>query len=197
MRPHEARRDLYRRLAHEQGYRSRAAYKLKELNTAYRIIGPGFDVLDIGCAPGGWTQVAIQNAGNRGRVMAIDLAHTEDMPGAYIIRADITDESVSDMVLNYFEKKINTVICDLSPRVTGNWSIDHASQISLNYDAVKIITRVLNHKGHAVFKVFDGEFSAEFYAFMKKKFAKIKTTKPMASRKTSSEMYMVCMGYTG
>lgn len=195
MRPHEARRDLYRRLAHEQGYRSRAAYKLKELNTAYRIIGPGFDVLDIGCAPGGWTQVAVQNAGNRGRVMGIDSVHTEETPGAYIIRADISDESVSDLVLDYFGKKVNSVVCDLAPRVTGNWAIDHAKQVSLNYDAVKIISRVLGRRGHAVFKVFDGEYSAEFHAYMRKKFLRVKTTKPMASRKTSSEMYMVCMGY--
>lgn len=195
MRPHEARRDLYRRLAHEQGYRSRAAYKLKELNTAYRVIGAGFDVLDVGCAPGGWTQVAVQNAGNRGRVMGVDLEHTEEVPGAHIIRADITDESVSDLVLEYFEKKVNAVISDLSPRVSGNWSVDHAAQISLNYNVVNILSRVLLHKGHAVFKVFDGEYSSEFHTFMKKKFVKIKTTKPMASRKTSSEMYMVCMGY--
>ncbi len=196
MRPHEARRDLYRRMAHAQGYRSRAAYKLKELNTAYRVIGAGFDVLDVGCAPGGWTQVAVQNAGNQGRVMGIDTAYTEEVPGAHIIRADITDESVLDRILEYFGKKINTVVCDLSPRVTGNWSVDHATQISLNYGVVKILPQILARKGHAVFKVFDGEYSAEFYTFMRKKFVKVKTTKPMASRKTSSEMYMVCMGYT-
>lgn len=196
MRPHEARRDLYRRMAHEQGYRSRAAYKLKELNTAYRVIGAGFDVLDVGCAPGGWTQVAVQNAGNRGRVMGIDLAHTEEVPGAYIVRGDITDETITEVILEHFGKKINAVVCDLSPRVTGTWSIDHAAQISLNYNVVKILPRILSRKGHAVFKVFDGDYSAEFHTYMRKRFVKIKTTKPMASRKTSSEMYMVCMGYS-
>ena len=196
MRPHEARRDHYRRMAREQGYRSRAAYKLKELNTAYRVIGAGFDVLDIGCAPGGWTQVAVQSAGNRGRVMGVDAEHAEEVPGAHIIRADITDESVSELVMGHFGKRINAAVCDLSPRVSGNWAVDHARQISLNYDAFKIISRVLAHKGNAVYKVFDGEYSAEFHAYMRKKFARVKTTKPAASRKTSSEMYMVCMGYS-
>ena len=73
MRPHEAKRDHYRRLAKEQGYRSRAAYKLKQLNKAYRIIGPGFVVLDLGCAPGGWLQVVVQAAGNRGKVIGVSL----------------------------------------------------------------------------------------------------------------------------
>ena len=93
-------------------------------------------------------------------------------------------------------KKIDAVICDLSPQVTGNWSVDHAVQISLNYDCVKIIDAVLGFKGNALFKVFDGPYSAEFRDFLKKKFAKIKLTKPKASRKPSSELYFVCLGYT-
>ena len=90
----DARRDLYRRLAHKEGYRSRASYKLKELNTSYRIIGPGFYVLDLGCSPGGWTQVALELAGNRGKVMGIDKSFVEEIPNAHIIRGDIEDESI-------------------------------------------------------------------------------------------------------
>ena len=110
----DARKDHYRKLAHEQGYRSRAAYKLKELNQSYRIIGPGFYVLDLGCAPGGWTQMAVKLAGNQGKVMGIDLSYVEEIPGANILRGDIEDENVVDEVMDYFERKVNAVICDLS-----------------------------------------------------------------------------------
>ena len=99
--------------------------------------------------------------------------------------------------MEYFERKVNAVICDLSPHVSGNWSIDHAKQISLNYDCTKIMDKVLMHKGNAVFKVFDGEYSMEFRDFVKKKFARMNLTKPPASRKQSSELYYVCLGYTG
>ena len=191
----DARKDHYRKLAHEQGYRSRASYKLKELNKAYRLIGTGFYVLDLGCAPGGWTQVAVQLAGNQGKVMGVDTSYVEEIPNAYIIRESIEDPSIVNDILEYFERKVNAVICDLSPQVTGNWSVDHAKQISLNYDAAKIMEQVLTYKGNAVFKVFDGEYSMEFRDYLKKKFAKVKLTKPQASRKASSELYFICLGY--
>ena len=193
----DAKKDHYRKLAHEQGYRSRAAYKLKELNQSYRIIGPGFYVLDLGCAPGGWLQMALKLAGNRGKVMGVDLSYVEDVPGTHIIRASIEDENIVDEVFDYFGKKVDAVICDLSPQVTGNWSVDHAKQISLNYDSSKIMDKVLAHKGNAIFKVFDGEYSMEFRDYLKPKFAKMKMTKPKASRKPSSELYYVCLGYHG
>ena len=193
----DARKDLYRRLAHEQGFRSRSVFKLKELNTAYRIIGPGSYVLDLGCAPGGWTQLSKKLAGNTGKVMGIDTSYVEEIPGAFIIKANVEDESVVDEIYSYFGKKINSLICDLSPQVTGNWSVDHAVQISLNYSCAKIMDKVLMHKGNALFKVFDGEYSIEFRDYLKKKFSKIKITKPQASRKPSSELYYVCLGYNG
>lgn len=193
----DARKDHYRRLAHEQGYRSRAAYKLKELNQSYRIIGPGFYVLDLGCAPGGWTQMAVRLAGNQGKVMGIDTSYVEDIPGAHVIRGDISDGQVADDVMDYFGRKVNAVICDMSPKVSGNWSVDHARQISLNYDCTKIMDRVLAHKGNAVFKAFDGQYSKEFRDYVAKKFARVSSTKPKASRKQSSELYHVCMGFTG
>jgi len=191
----DAKRDHYRRLAHEQGYRSRSAFKLRELNKAYRIIGPGFNVLDLGCAPGGWTQVASQLVGNHGKVMGIDASYVEDIPGAELLRANIEDESLVDEILEFFERKLDALICDLSPNITGAWSVDHAKQISLNYSCAKIMDKVLRYKGNALFKVFDGEFSNEFRDYLKKKFAKVKLTKPKASRKQSSELYFVCLGY--
>ena len=85
----DARKDHYRKLAHEQGFRSRAAFKLKELNQSYRLIGPGFYVLDLGCAPGGWTQMAVKLTGNQGKVMGVDLSYVEEIPNAYLIRENI------------------------------------------------------------------------------------------------------------
>ena len=193
----DARKDHYRRLAHEQGFRSRAAYKLKELNQSYRIIGPGFYVLDLGCAPGGWTQMAVKLSGNQGKVMGVDLSYVEEIPGAHLVKANIEDEYLLEEIMSYFERKVNAVICDLSPQVSGNWSVDHAKQISLNYDCVKILDKVLSHKGNAVFKIFDGEYSMEFRDFVKKKFSRINLTKPKASRKQSSELYCVCLGFIG
>jgi len=193
----DAKKDHYRKLAHEQGYRSRASYKLKELNKSYRIIGAGHFVLDLGCAPGGWMQVAAKIVGNKGKVMGIDKSYVEEIPGTFILRASIDDDNIVRDIFDFFVEKINTVICDLSPQVTGNWSVDHASQISLNYSAVKIMEQVLKKKGNSLFKVFDGEFSNEFYHYMKKKFLRVKLTKPKASRKPSSELYCICLGYLG
>jgi 23S rRNA (uridine2552-2'-O)-methyltransferase len=193
----DARKDHYRRLAHEQGFRSRSAFKLKELNQSYRLIGPGFYVLDLGCAPGGWTQVAVKLVGNQGKVMGVDLSYVEEIPHAHIVRENIENEHLVDDVLSYFGSKVGAVICDLSPQVSGNWSVDHASQISLNYDCTKRMDKVLAHRGNAVFKIFDGEYTLEFRDYIKKKFARINLTKPDASRKQSSELYCVCMGFTG
>ena len=192
----DARKDHYRKLAHEEGYRSRSAYKLKELNASYRIFGPGHFVLDLGCAPGGWLQVASKIVGNQGKVMGVDTSFVEEISGVYILKASINDDIIED-IFSFFDKKINAVISDLSPQVTGNWSVDHSIQISLNYDAAKIMEQVLAKKGNAIFKVFDGEYSNEFYEYLKKKFSKIKLTKPKSSRKPSSELYCICLGYTG
>jgi len=193
----DAKKDHYRKLARDEGYRSRASYKLKELNKSYRIIGAGHFVLDLGCAPGGWMQVAAKIVGNKGKVMGIDRSYVEEIPRTFILRASIDDDNIVKDIFDYFGEKVNTVICDLSPQVTGNWSVDHASQISLNYSAVKITEQVLKKKGNSLFKVFDGEFSNEFYHYMKKKFLRVKLTKPKASRKPSSELYCICLGYIG
>ncbi len=197
MKLRDARKDYYRKLAHDNGFRSRSSYKLSELNKSYRLIGPGFYVLDLGCAPGGWTQVAVKLVGNQGKVMGVDLSYVEEIPGAYLVRENIGDEHLVDEVMTYFGRKVNAVVCDLSPQVSGNWSVDHAKQISLNYDCTKIMDKVLANKGNAVFKIFDGEYTLEFRDYIKKKFARINLTKPKASRTQSSELYCVCLGFIG
>ena len=191
----DARRDHYRKLAKEHGYRSRATYKLLELNNSYRIIGPGFNVVDLGCAPGGWMQAAVKLSGNKGRVVGIDTAYMDEVDNAKFIKGSVEDESVVDEILEYHGTKANAVVCDISPQITGHWSMDHARQISLNYSCTKIMDRILAQKGNALFKVFDGEYSMEFRDYLKKKFAKVHLKKPNASRKPSSELYMVCLGY--
>lgn len=191
----DAKRDHYRKLAREQGYRSRATYKLLELNNSYRIIGPGFYVVDLGCAPGGWMQAAAKLAGNKGKVVGVDTQYMDEIPGTYFIKGSVEDESISDTILEYLGTKANAIICDISPNITGHWSMDHAKQISLNYACSKIMDRVLAPKGNAVFKVFDGEYSMEFRDYLQKKFIKVHLRKPNASRKPSSEMYFVCLGY--
>ena len=197
MKLRDARKDYYRKLAHDNGFRSRSSYKLSDLNKSYRLIGPGFYVLDLGCAPGGWTQVAVKLVGNQGKVMGVDLSYVEEIPGAYLVRENIGDEHLVDEVISYFGRKVNAVVCDISPQVSGNWSVDHAKQISLNYDCTKIMDKVLVHKGNAVFKIFDGEYTLEFRDYIKKKFTRINLTKPKASRPQSSELYCVCLGFIG
>jgi 23S rRNA (uridine2552-2'-O)-methyltransferase len=113
-----------------------------------------------------------------------------------MLKSDIYDISITEEILSFFGKKINVVICDLSPQVTGNWSVDHSIQISSNYAAAKIMDQVLEKKGNALFKIFDGEYSNEFYQYVKKKFVKVKLKKPKVSRKQSSELYCICLGYT-
>jgi len=191
----DAKRDHYRKLAKEQGYRSRATYKLLQLNNSYRIIGPGFYVVDLGCAPGGWTQIAVKLAGNRGKVVGVDTAYMDEVEGSHFIKGSVEDELVADEILEYLGARANAVICDISPKITGHWSMDHAKQISLNYSCSKIMDKILAPKGNALFKVFDGDYSTEFRDYLKKKFAKVHLRKPNASRKPSSEMYFVCLGY--
>lgn len=195
MRLIDAKRDPYRKRAKEQGYRSRATFKLLELNNSYRIIGPGFYVVDLGCAPGGWLQVAVKLAGNRGKVVGVDTTYMDEISGAHFIKGNVENESIADEILEYLGGKANAVICDISLQITGHWSMDHARQISLNYSCSKIMDKVLENKGNAVFKVFDGEYSMEFRDYLQKKFAKVHLRKPSASRKPSSEMYYVCLGY--
>ena len=187
--------DPYVQRAKREGYRGRAAFKLIEINEKYNFLLPGKNIIDLGCAPGGWSQVAHQVAGNQGKVLGIDLSFVEELPGVEIIRGDIEDPEIIEQIISFFNKKVDSVICDLSPNVSGNWSVDHAIQISLNYTAEKLMEKILSNKGNALFKVFDGEYSAEFYEFIRKKFIKTKLLKPKASRKSSSELYCICMGY--
>nr|WP_294807051.1 RlmE family RNA methyltransferase [uncultured Nitrososphaera sp.] len=196
MRLADARRDHYRRLAKDQGYRSRAAYKLKQINDSYRILKRGNRVIDIGCAPGGWVQVATKEVSPGGRVVGIDLKEVEPVAGTTIFQGSIDDPAaVAKMVEALGNEKADVILSDLAPNVSGMWEVDHARQIDLTRSALALAKQVLKAGGNAVFKVFEGEFLNELKGEMKASFGKVLVSKPTASRQESSELYLVCIGF--
>ncbi|MEO9294805.1 MAG: RlmE family RNA methyltransferase [Nitrososphaera sp.] len=196
MRLADARRDHYRRLAKDQGYRSRAAYKLKQLNDSYHILKKGYRVVDIGCAPGGWVQVAAREVGQSGRVVGIDLKPVDPVQGATILQGSIDDPvAVAGIIEAMGSQKADAVLSDLAPNVSGMWDVDHARQIDLTRSAFALARQVLRGGGSAVFKVFEGEFLKELKGEMAASFEKVLVSKPTASRQQSSELYLVCLNF--
>jgi 23S rRNA (uridine2552-2'-O)-methyltransferase len=195
MRLADARKDHYRKLAKDQGYRSRAAYKLLQLNDSYHILGKGSKVVDVGCAPGGWVQVAMKLVGGGGKVVGVDLKEVESVAGAQIFQGDIEDPMTVGRIVESLQDKADLLLSDLAPNVSGVWDVDHARQISLSKSAFSLAEKVLKDNGNAVFKVFEGEFLTEFRNELKKSFGKVLLSKPTASRQESSELYLVCLNY--
>lgn len=199
MRLQDARRDHYRKLAKDQGYRSRAAYKLKQLNDSYRILRRGHRVVDVGCAPGGWVQVATKEVGPEGRVVGIDLKPVEPVPGAFILQGSIDDPAALRQLVEALggdsSSMADVVLSDLAPNVSGMWEVDHARQIDLTRSVLALARQVLREGGSAVFKVFEGEFLRELRDEMAKSFGKVLVSKPTASRQESSELYLVCLNF--
>lgn len=196
MRLQDARRDHYRRLAKDQGYRSRAAYKLKQLNDSYRILKRGHRVVDIGCAPGGWVQVATKEVGPGGRVVGIDLKPVEPVPGAALLQGSIGDPAaVRQIVEALGNAPADVVLSDLAPNVSGMWEVDHARQMDLTKSALALARQVLREGGSAVFKVFEGEFLKELRDELGRSFGRVLVSKPTASRQESSELYLVCLNF--
>ena len=196
MRLADARRDHYRRLAKDQGYRSRAAYKLKQLNDSYRILKKGYRVVDIGCAPGGWVQVATHEVGQSGKVVGIDLKPVDPVQGATILQGSIDDPvAIAKIIEAMGGMRADAVLSDLAPNVSGMWDVDHARQIDLTRSALALARQVLREGGSAVFKVFEGEFLKELKGEMTTSFEKVLVSKPTASRQQSSELYLVCLNF--
>lgn len=195
MRLADARRDHYRRLAKYQGYRSRAAYKLKQLNDSYRILKRGYKVIDIGCAPGGWVQVATHEVGQAGKVVGIDLKAVDPVQGATILQGSIDDPAAVAQIIETLGDRADIVLSDLAPNVSGMWDVDHARQIDLTRNALALARQVLKVGGSAVFKVFEGEFLKEVKGEMAKSFGRVLVSKPTASRQESSELYLVCLNF--
>ncbi|MGI0005523.1 MAG: RlmE family RNA methyltransferase [Nitrososphaera sp.] len=195
MRLADARRDHYRKLAKDQGYRSRAAYKLKQLDDSYHLLKRNYRVVDIGCAPGGWVQVAAKQVGAAGRVVGIDLKAVEPVAGATILEGSIDDPAAVAKIIEELGERADVVLSDLAPNVSGMWEVDHARQIDLTRSALALARQVLREGGSAVFKVFEGEFMKELKGEMAASFGKVLVSKPTASRQESSELYLVCLNF--
>ena len=195
MRLQEAKHDLYRRLAKDQGYRSRAAFKLMEINHSFHIINRGMLVVDLGCAPGGWLQVARRFVGGQGMVLGVDKRIVIPMPNVEVIEGSVDDNSLAQKILSTTGAKVNLVLSDLAPNITGIWQLDHTKQIALTENAISVMDTILAKNGNAVFKVFEGAMLNDVRDFLKVKFNKVRLYKPKASKKASSEIYLVCLGY--
>ncbi len=196
MRLADARKDQYRRLAKDRGYRARSAFKLLQLNDSYHILKRGSKVVDLGCAPGGWLQVAAKEVGSTGKVIGIDLKSVEPVAGAAVLQGNIEEPSTLKEIADILGGiKADVVLSDLAPNVSGVWDIDHARQISLSTIAFDLARQTLRIGGNAVFKVFEGEMLNEFRVQLRKSFARVLLSKPSASRQQSSELYMVCLDF--
>ena len=197
MKLSDARKDHYRKLAKDKGYRSRSAYKLLQLNNSYHIFRQRNKVIDLGCAPGGWLQVAIKEVGSCGKVIGIDLKEVKPLEGAIILHGNIEDHGIIDGVIKILNSKADVVLSDLSPNVSGIWGIDHARQISLTKSAFSVAQKILKENGNAIFKVFEGDLLNEVKDDLNSNFHKALLTKPGASRQQSSELYFVCLKFRG
>ena len=195
MRLADARRDQYRRLAKDQGYRARSAYKLLQMNRSYNIIKKGDRVVDLGCAPGGWLQVAVKEVRSSGNVIGIDLKPVTPVADAIILQGSIEDPNMLSKIAEILGCKADVVLSDLAPNVSGVWDIDHARQISLSTIALGFVQQVLRVGGSSVFKVFEGDMLKESKSELRKSFGKVLLSKPSASRQESSELYIICLDF--
>ena len=195
MKLEDARRDQYRKLAREQGYKSRAAYKLLENVRRYQLIKEGDVVLDFGAAPGGWLQVAAEAVGDSGLVVGVDIepVHVSE-PNVVTIQSDVNSPELSVKLEKVMPRKADVLLSDLSPQVMGTWDLDHYRQIELTLTAARLTGGFLRDGGNAMFKVFDGERFTEIRGVLSKQFQRVQITKPKASRRASSELYLVCFG---
>ena len=193
MRLADARRDQYRRLAKDRGYRARSAYKLLQINRSYKILKKGDKVVDLGCAPGGWLQVAMKEVGLSGKVVGLDLKTVAPVAGATILQGSIEDPNMLSKIAEILGCKADIVLSDLAPNVSGVWELDHARQLSLSTIAFDFAQQILRVGGIAVFKVFEGEMLNDFRLKLRNSFGKVNLSKPLASRQESSELYIVCL----
>ncbi|MEA2070702.1 MAG: RlmE family RNA methyltransferase [Asgard group archaeon] len=189
------KREYYYRKAKTDGFRSRASYKLKQIDNKFSIFKKGYSVLDIGAAPGGWSQVAANYVGYRGIVYAVDLEYMEPIENVQIIKGDITKEKTKERLQTIIGEPVDVVLCDISPKVSGNWSTDHARQIYLAENALKIaLADILKQGGKFVCKLFQGDLFDAYMDNVKKLFQSVYLFKPKASRKSSAEIYVIAKG---
>ena len=193
--------DPYVQRAREEGYKSRAAFKLIELNDRHSLMKPGMRVMDLGCAPGGWLQVAVPLVGSTPedpRVVGIDYLEMEPVPGAIVLEKDFTDADAPDALLAALGgHRVDIVLSDMAAPTTGHKPTDHLRIIALVELAADFAVRVLNPDGTFVAKVLQGGTEHILLASLKKRFASTFHAKPPASRKDSAETYLIARGFRG
>lgn len=178
-----------------RGFRSRAAFKLAELDGRFRLLHSGDKVVDLGAAPGGWTQVAAERVGPKGRVVAVDVLPMGSIAGARVIEADFTDAATPAKIRAALGGAADAVLSDMSPPATGHGPTDHLRIVALAEAAFEFARGVLKPGGALVAKVFQGGAEGELLAELKRAFATVRHAKPPASRSESAETYVVAQGF--
>ncbi len=191
----ERKREHYYRKAKEEKLRSRAAYKLLQAVKKYKFIKTGQVVVDLGAAPGGWTQASRRLVGSAGFVLAVDLKRIEPFNSANVraIVGDVTELQTVKDILEFLPRSADAVIADVSPNISGIWGLDHARQIDLARQSLRIATSILRVGGNFFVKVFQGSMLNDFVDEAKQCFSFVKLVKPKASRAKSAELYVLGM----
>jgi 23S rRNA (uridine2552-2'-O)-methyltransferase len=189
--------DPYVARAKREGLRSRAAFKLMEMDDKFRLLKPGAKVVDLGAAPGGWSQVAAQRAGAGGRVVAIDLLEMPPIPGVVFLQLDFLDPAAPDRLKALMDGPADVVLSDMAANATGHRKTDHLRIVGLAETAVMFAREVLRPGGAFLCKVLQGGTEAELLASLKRDFATVKHVKPAASRSDSAELYVLAQGFRG
>jgi 23S rRNA (uridine2552-2'-O)-methyltransferase len=187
------KREHYYRKAKKEKLRSRASYKLLQAVKKYGFIKPGYVVVDLGAAPGGWTQAAIQLVEDSGYVLAVDLKPIEPIDASNVrtIIGDITEPKTIQNILEFLPRSADVVVSDVSPNVSGIWELDHARQIDLASQSLRIATSILRSGGNFFVKAFQGNTLNRFVGEVKQHFSFVKLVKPKASRSKSAELYVL------
>lgn len=187
------KKEHYYKKAKKEGYRSRAAYKLKQLNKRYQLIKPGDTVLDLGAAPGGWLQVASELTGEKGQVIGVDLQEIEELSleNVTTIQGDITKEETIKKIREKLTNPPDIILSDLSPKITGIWDVDHAQSIKLARTSLNISRQLLKPGGKILLKVFQGRQFQDLVKDVEESFDFTTISKPKASRKRSAETYII------
>lgn len=184
--------DVYVKKAQQEGYRSRSAYKLIELQERDKLFRPGMTVIDLGASPGGWSQLLTKWVGKKGKVLAVDILPMEPLPDVEFIQGDFTDETTLEKILIAVNhQKVDWVISDMAPNLSGIQSADQARSIYLAELALDLASKVLSPKGRFLVKLFQGEGFDEFLLQVRKRFQKVVIRKPKASRGRSAEVYLL------
>ena len=189
--------DEYVKRSQKDGYPSRAAYKLLALQESYTLLRPGMVVLDLGAAPGGWSMVAADCVGRKGRVYAVDLLEMEPIERVKIIQGDCFDEALSKQLAEAEPQGLDLVISDMAPNLTGHRSVDQPRSMAVVEMAATLASELLKPGGTFLAKVFQGEGIDEFRMDMKKQYKKVTMRKPPASRSSSREFYLLATGFLG